>query len=334
MSSLTFIFQQKKWVIYPSYFLYLCSYATSWPLEVEALHCEIIKLWAQHKWGPQKRHQAIHWEPLLAMSAIQIQAISKLMNIGQNNSHSTSIFLQDGRSRYPEFIPLISTCLPWQWATPATDGALSGEITTSTPRRSSETCLSLCHHAGTCHVHHPASNLLKYMKTLPVGFCKRPCSSLPCLQALLRMCEDANTSWEGHLSWLLPEPSPADCIIIHDSQSQPRTQWCCATLTGGIPKEVPRDGAWLNSQESLSLSLPLSNSGVDAYTLWLLTGIAHCHAHHSLQAQQRIATATALSLSLPLSPPLPDKTPPLHLSVTPFLLHIICTSLPPSWSRR
>lgn len=146
MNSLTFIFQQKRWVIYPSYFLYLCFYATSWPLEVEALHCEIIKLWTQQKWGPQKRRQAIHWEPLLAASAIQIQAILKLMNIGQSNSHSTSIFLQDGRSRYPEFIPLISTCLSWQWATPATDGALSGEITTSTPRRSSETCLSSCAH--------------------------------------------------------------------------------------------------------------------------------------------------------------------------------------------
>lgn len=168
-------------------------------------------------------------------------------------------------------------------------------------------------HAGTCRVNHSASNLLKYMNTLPVGFCKRPCSSLPCLQALLRMCEDANTSWEGHLSWLLPEPSPADCIIIHESQSQPRTQWCCATLTGGIPKEVPRDGAWLNSQESLSLSLPLSNSGLDAYTLWLLTGIAHCHAHHSLQAQQRIATTAALSLSLSCS---------LHLYQTRLLLSI------------
>lgn len=127
------------------------------------------------------------------------------------------------------------------------------------------------------------------------------------------MCKDANTSWEGHLSWLLPEPSPADCIIIHKSQSQPRTQWCCATLTGGIPKEVPRDGAWLNSQESLSLSLPLSNSGLDPYTLWLLTGIAHCHAHHSLQAQQRIATTAALLLSLSRS---------LHLYQTRLLLSI------------
>ncbi|CAM4566370.1 unnamed protein product [Leuciscus chuanchicus] len=96
-----------------------------------------------------------------------------------------------------------------------------------------------------------------------------------------------------------------------------------------------------NRSQGLSDALPLSLEGfrrkclvtvhgLDAYTFWLQTGIAHCHAHYSLQAQQRIATTAALSLSLPLSPPLPDKTPPLHLSVTPSLLHMICTSLPPS----
>ncbi len=77
---------------------------------MEAFHCEIVELWAQQQWGPHKRHQATRGEPLFALSAVQIQAISKLMNIGPNNSHSTSILLQDGRSRYPEFIPLISTC--------------------------------------------------------------------------------------------------------------------------------------------------------------------------------------------------------------------------------
>lgn len=87
---------------------------------------------------------------------------------------------------------------------------------------------------------------------------------------------------------------------------------------------MPRDGAWLNSQESLSLSLPLSNSGLDAYTLWLLTGIAHCHAHHSLQAQQRIATPAA-ALSLSLSPALSTST--RQDSSSPSL----CDSLSPAY---
>lgn len=144
--------------------------------------------------------------------------------------------------------------------------------------------------------------------------------------------------WQSHC--------PADCIIVLDSQSQPRTQWCCATLSGGIPKEVPRDGAWLNEQEFLSLlpSIKFWTSCMDCVCMHclVLTGIAHCTCtlllagleEHCDNSSSRSAPSLPLSLMLSLCPPIPDKTPPLHLSVTPSLLHMICSSLLPSWSRR